>query len=105
MMIPDNVRHIPEPDQGAFVGTLNWSNGILTIYNRGVSMKPIKDFLCDKTHPTDEEILECINIANAENCVVKLRWFAPYNGQHWLLIEPGMSFEECKAIVPKRYGV
>ena len=68
-------------------------------------MKYIKEYLCDKETPSDEEIRECLEIVNKEDCVVKLTWFVRYNGWHNLLIKNGMTFEECKDKSPKFYGV
>ena len=68
-------------------------------------MKYIKEYLCDKETPSDEEIRECLEIVNKEDCVVKLTWFVRYNGWHNLLIKDGMTFEECKDKLPKFYGV
>ena len=68
-------------------------------------MKYIKEYLCDKRTPSDEEIRECLEIVQNENCVIKLTWFVRYNGWHNLLIKNGMTFEECKDKIPKFYGV
>ena len=68
-------------------------------------MKYVKEYLCDKETPSDEEIKECLDIVNKEDCIVKLTWFVRYNGWHNLLIKNGMTFEECKDKLPKFYGV
>lgn len=69
-------------------------------------MKLVKEYLCDNNTPSDEEINECISIVeNEENCIVKLKWFYPYNGQHTLYVEKGMTFEACKNKLPKVYGL
>ena len=68
-------------------------------------MKYVKEYLCDKETPSDEEIQDCLEIVNKEDCIVKLRWFVRYNGWHKLLIKNGMTFEECKDKIPKIYGV
>ena len=68
-------------------------------------MKLIKEYLCDSTTPSDEEIMECLYIVNREDCIVKLKWFFPYNGWHWLYIKNGMTFEDCKGKLPKVYGI
>ena len=68
-------------------------------------MKLVKEYLCDKRTPSDEEIREAIEVANNDNCIVKLRWFFPYNGWHELYVEKNMTFEQCKEKLPKRYGV
>ena len=68
-------------------------------------MKYVKEYLCDKSTPSDEEIRECLEIVNKEDCVVKLTWFVRYNGWHKLHITSDMTFEECKSKLPKFYGV
>ena len=68
-------------------------------------MKLIKEYLCDHSTPSDEEIMECLKIVNNEDCIVKLTWFFPYNGWHKLFVERGMTFEECKDKLPKCYGI
>ena len=68
-------------------------------------MKYIKEYLCDKGTPSDEEIQECLEIVNKEDCVVKLTWFVRYHGWHKLHIKNGMTFEECKDKLPKFYGI
>ncbi len=66
-------------------------------------MKQIKEYLCDDKKPTDDEINNGVMIANSENCVVKLTWFVPYSGHYRLYITPGMSIEECREKLPRRY--
>ena len=68
-------------------------------------MKYIKEYLCDKRTPSDEEIRDCLEIVSKEDCIIKLTWFYPYNGWHKLLIKNGMTFEECKDKLPKIYGL
>ena len=68
-------------------------------------MKYIKEYLCDKETPSDEEIRECLEIVSKEDYIIKLTWFVPYNGSHQLYIKNGMTFEECKDKLPKFYGV
>ena len=68
-------------------------------------MKLVKEYLCDDRTPSDEEIKACIDIANEEDCIVKLRWFFPYNSWHDRYIEKGMTFEEVNDSLPKVYGV
>ena len=57
-------------------------------------MKLVKEYLCDKRTPSDEEIKEAIEVANNDNCIVKLRWFFPYNGWHELYVEKDMGYKE-----------
>ena len=68
-------------------------------------MKYVKEYLCDKKIPSDEEIRECLESVNKEDCIIKLTWFVRYNGCHNLLNKDEMTFEECKSKVPKFYGV
>ena len=68
-------------------------------------MKYIKEYLCDKETPSDEEIRECLEIVSKEDCIVKLTWFVRYNGWHKLHITSDMTFEDCKDKLPKIYGV
>ena len=69
------------------------------------TMKYIKEYLCDKETPSDEEIRECLEIVNKEDCIVKLTWFYPYHGWHKLFIEKGMTFEKCKGKLQRGCGV
>ena len=55
-------------------------------------MKYVKEYLCDKETPSDEEIRECLEIVSKEDCIIKLTWFVRYNGWHNLLIKDGMTF-------------
>jgi hypothetical protein len=68
-------------------------------------MTRIKEYLCDGRTPTDDELRECLWIAAESDCIVKLRWFFPYNGWHEMYIDKTMTFAECKEKLPKRYGV
>lgn len=68
-------------------------------------MKYIKEYLCDDRIPSSEEIRECLEIVQNENCVIKLTWFVPYNGWHNLHITSDMTFEECIDKIPKVYGM
>ena len=66
-------------------------------------MKIVKEFICDGDVPSDEEILECIEIAKREDCAIKLKWFGSYSGWHKLLLYKGMTLETCKGVLKKYY--
>ena len=68
-------------------------------------MKLVKEYLCDKRTPSDEEIQACIRLVKLTDCVIKLKWYFPYNGWHERYIKKGMTFEEIKNSLPKSYGV
>ena len=68
-------------------------------------MKLVKEYLCDDRTPTDAELQEALEIANQEDCLVKLRWFFPYNGWHEVYVSKDMTFKECKEALPKCYPV
>ena len=70
-------------------------------------MKLVKEYLHDGSWitPNDEEIKECMEIANNEDCIVRLRWFVNYSGWYTLEVSKGMTFEECKSQLPTCYPV
>lgn len=68
-------------------------------------MKLIKNYKCDNTTPTNEEIQEGMRIAQSEDCIVRLNWFFPYSGHYKLDISTDMTFEDCKSKLPKCYPV
>ena len=60
-------------------------------------MKRIKEFVCDDFGiPTDEELLECINIAKSENCRVILYYTPPLSRTHTICVESTTTLEELK---------
>ena len=68
-------------------------------------MKIVKEYLCDNSTPSDEEVKECIEIANKEDCIVRLRWHFPYSGWYERYIKKDMTFEEINDSLPTIYGV
>lgn len=68
-------------------------------------MKLVKEYLCDNSTPSDEEVKDCIRIAKEEDCVVKMKWYFPYNGWHERYIKKDMTFEEVNDSLPTIYGV
>ena len=67
-------------------------------------MKRVLTFICDGDRPTDEEIKQCVDLAN-EGCIVQLKWLMPYSGWHELLVEADMTIDDCKRQIPKTYGI
>lgn len=65
---------------------------------------PIKEFLSEG-HPSIDDICECLEVANTENCVVHLKWFIPYNGWNDRYIRPGERADKIVDALPKIYGV
>lgn len=68
-------------------------------------MKRIIYYACDSKTPSDEELKQCIHIAQEEHCIVNLSWFFPYSGHYHVNVKEGMTFEECKSKLPKVYPV
>jgi len=68
-------------------------------------MKLIKEYLCDGARPSEEEIVECLEIVDKESCIIELRWFFPYSGWYNLFIDQSMTFDECMDKLPKVYGI
>lgn len=57
-------------------------------------MIPVKEFRPSFIgDPTDDELLEGIEIANSDNCIVRIG----HVGRHGIEIAPGMTLEDCKA--------
>ena len=63
-------------------------------------MKQIKEFLCDSSNPTNDEIERCLKAAKNENCVIFLRWIAVNSQMYSIFIEEGSTFEECMKQIP-----
>lgn len=68
-------------------------------------MTLVKNYVCDSKTPTNEEILEAIEIAKRDKCIVKLSWNFPYSGWYSLSIDSTTSFEEAISSLPKIYPV
>ena len=62
-------------------------------------MMPVKEFRPSFIgDPTDDELKEGIEIANAEQCIVRIG----HVGRHGIEIAPGMTLEECKERINKQ---
>ena len=60
-------------------------------------MKQIKEYVCDGYGvPTDEEIKECINITNNDNCIIQLHVDLQLGPSRIMTITPQTTFEEIK---------
>lgn len=68
-------------------------------------MKLVRNYRTDGKTPTDDEINQCIEIANREDCIVHLEWFFPYSGRYKVDIIKGMTYETVKNKLPKYYPV
>ena len=68
-------------------------------------MKLVKTYVADSKIPSDEEIVECIEIASKEGCIVRLEWFIPYNGKHSVDITHNMYIDDIKSKVHRHYSV
>ena len=68
-------------------------------------MRLIKEFLCDGSSPTNEEIDKCIRATKNENCVIFLHWIAVNSQMYSIIIREGTTFEECIEQIPKYYGL
>ena len=65
---------------------------------------PVKEYISNG-HPSDEDIQQCIDIANSQNCIIHLKWFIQYNGWNDRYIYPGSNLEETLDRLPKIYGI
>lgn len=68
-------------------------------------MKLIKEYMCDNETPSNKEIEEAVNIATAENCIVKLYWYYPYSGDYVVCIKPNATVKEVKEQLPRCYPI
>ena len=68
-------------------------------------MIEVRNFKCDSSTPSEDEIREGVQIANEAGCIVRLNWFFPYSGNYRLDIMPGNTFEDCVQQLPKCYPV
>lgn len=68
-------------------------------------MRLVQEYICDDRTPSDDEICQAISIAENNDCIVKLMWFFPYNGWNHILIDSDMTFEDCKAHIPRTYSI
>lgn len=66
-------------------------------------MKLIKEYMCDREIPSDNEIEEAVNIASTEDCIVKLYWYYPYSGDYAVYIKPNTTVKEVKEQLPICY--
>ena len=68
-------------------------------------MKLVQNYRADGRTPTDDEINQCIEIANRDDCIVCLEWYFPYSGRYSVNIVKGTTYEEVKNKLPKCYPV
>ena len=68
-------------------------------------MKLVQNYRADESTPTDDEINQCIEIANREDCIVHLEWFFPYSERYSVDIIKGMTYEVIKNKLPECYPV
>lgn len=67
-------------------------------------MTLVKEYISDNLTgfgPSDEEIRECLDIVQKENCIIKLNWYVNY--WYTLIVKNGMTFDDCKNALPKVY--
>ena len=80
-------------------------SGISCGERRKYYMKLVQNYRADGKIPTDDEINQCIEIANREDCIVHLEWVFPYSGRYSVDIVKGMAYEAVKNKLPKCYPV
>lgn len=61
--------------------------------------------MADNRIPNDQEINQCIQIANTEDCIVHLEWHFPYSGFYSINITKGMTLKEIQDQMPNIYPV
>lgn len=68
-------------------------------------MKLVQSYRADGRIPTDDEINQCIEIVNRDDCIVNLEYYFPYSGRYSVDIVKGMTYTEIKNKLPKCYPV
>ena len=68
-------------------------------------MTLIKEYRCDSVVPTDDEILDGIEMAKDEKCIVKLYWNFVNGVSLFLEITENSSFAECKNKIKSYYDL
>ena len=64
----------------------------------------IKPYFCDRT-PKDADILDAIEIATKNNCIVELNWAVAYSGRYKVSVSQSDTVESVKKFIPKYYGI
>lgn len=62
-----------------------------------------KVYLCEG--PTDEEILEALDIVKRDHCIIKLQWYVRHRGIYHAIVTFDSTLESVKAQIPKVYGI
>lgn len=64
----------------------------------------IKDYF-SLGEPTDEDIIEAIELAKKNNCIINLIWFIEYSGRYNQYIRKEDTLKIVKERLPKIYGI
>ena len=66
----------------------------------------VKTFKCDFDHtPSDDDILECIELAKKYDCVIELTWCLKWSGHYSRYVYKDSTLESVKDTLPKIYGM
>jgi len=69
-------------------------------------IREVKQYMCEFDYtPSVEDIMEAINLANKNNCIIKLVWRLKYSGEYSRFIYPSNTFDDIKKSLPTIYGV
>ena len=55
--------------------------------------------------PSDDDIIECIELANKYDCIINLVWTLKWSGHFSRYIHPNSIFEEINNAIPRSYGM
>ncbi len=64
----------------------------------------IKQYFCEGT-PKDEDILQAIEIAANNKCLVELHWSVVYSGRYRMTVSESDTLDSVKKFIPKYYGI
>lgn len=72
---------------------------------KGDKMKAIKNYMLNGQIPSEQEINKCIQIANTEDCIVRLEWHFPYSRFYSINITKDMTCQDVQDKMPRNYPV
>ena len=67
-------------------------------------IQELKTFICDAI-PSDEDILQSIDLVKNGDFAIKLLWNVPYSGTYHVIISYNSTLESVKQQMPEIYPI
>jgi hypothetical protein len=69
-------------------------------------IKELKSYICEfDTVPTDDDLMQAIEIAKKDNCVVEIHWTLKWSGHYARYFYADDTLETARDKLPKIYGM